>query len=739
MKRKLILLMAIIANKMLFSQTVEPKNDTIKNAITLTEMVVSANKVEEDKKQIAQQIESISATQIRAANTQSTADLLQQSGYVNVQKSQQGGGSIMMRGFEASRVLMVVDGVRMNNLIYRAGHLQNSITVDQNMLERVEVLFGPSSTVYGSDALGGVVAFYSKNPTFAEGEEKLKTKVGVFTRYSSVNSEKTGHFDFNIGTKKLASLTSFTISDFDDLKMGKSKNPYYKNGFGERNYYVERINDKDTLVSNSNKYLQKFSGYTQYDLLQKLSYKQNEKITHVLSYQYSNSSNIPRYDRLTDPKGKGLNSAEWYYGPQLRMLGIYNFNAKNLKGYFNAVNANLSYQKIEESRHNRNFNSSNKNSRIEKVDVYGLNIDFQRKKGRSDTRMGIEAQYNTVNSTAFRTNINSGEKSALDTRYPDGKNEMYNLAMYVTNTFRITEKLILNDGLRIAQISLNSSFQNKDFFPFPFNEIKQNNTALSGNLGLVYLPNDKWKIGLVGSTGFRAPNVDDISKVFESTPGRIIVPNPDLKPEKTYNGDLQITKIFGKNVRWENVFFYTLFNDALVADKYTFNGEDSIDYDGEKSAVYAVQNKQSAYIYGATSNIFISLIDHLQITGGATYTYGRINTDTTDYPLDHISPIYGRGGIKYFTNKFSAEAFVVFNGWKKKKDFNIGGEDNEQYAPLEGMPAWYTINFRINYSVTRNISIQAGIDNILDTQYRVFASGINAPGRNIFGTLRLAF
>jgi hemoglobin/transferrin/lactoferrin receptor protein len=739
MRKKLLLLWTIIANGVVFSQEAKQKHDSIKNTVTLSEMVISANKVEEDKKQIAQQIESISSLQIRKSNAQNTADLLQQNGFVNVQKSQQGGGSIIIRGFEASRVLMVVDGVRMNNLIYRAGHLQNAITVDQNMLERVEVLFGPSSTVYGSDALGGVVAFYSKNPLFAEGDEKLKTKVGLFTRYGSVNQEKTGHFDFNLGTKRFASLTSFTVSDFDDLKMGKSKNPYYKSGFGERNYYVERINDKDSLVANTDKYLQKFSGYTQYDLLQKFSFNQNEKITHGLSYQYSNSSNIPRYDRLTDPKGKGLNSAEWYYGPQMRMLGIYNLSAKNLTGFFTAINANLSYQKIEESRHNRNFNSSNKNSRIEKVDVYGLNVDFQRKKEKSDTRVGIDAQYNTVNSTAFRTNIISGEKSALDTRYPDGKNEMYNMAIYATNTYRITEKLILNDGLRLAQIGLNSNFATKDFFPFPFDQIKQNNTALSGNLGLVYLPDDKWKISLMGSTGYRAPNVDDLSKVFESTPGRIIVPNPNLKPEKTYNGDLQITKIFGKVIRWENVFFYTLFKDALVADKFTFNGEDSISYDGIKSAVFSVQNKQSAYIYGVSSNLYVSLFEHINVTGGLTYTYGRINTDSSDYPLDHISPLYGRGGIKYYRSKFEVEAFVMFNAWKRISDFNLGGEDNQQYAPAEGMSAWYTLNVRINYSITRNITLQAGVDNLLDTQYRVFASGINAPGRNIFGTVRLSF
>lgn len=739
MKKYIAILFLNTITITVFAQENELQNDSTKNTITLSEMVISANKVEEDKKQIAQQIETISSLQIKKLNTQSTADLLLQTGHVNVQKSQQGGGSIIMRGFEASRVLMVVDGVRMNNLIYRAGHLQNVITVDQNVLERVELVFGPSSTVYGSDALGGTVLFYTRNPEFSKEENKLNTKVNLLTRYGSVNREKTGHFDFNIGSKKFASLTSFTLSDFEDLMMGKSKNPFYEAGFGERNYYVERIDGKDSLVQNSNKYVQKFSGYSQYDLLQKFSFKQNDKITHNLNFQFSNSSNIPRYDRLTDVKGKGLNSAEWYYGPQLRLLGIYNISAKNLNGFFNAVNANLSYQKIEESRHNRNFNSSNKSSRIEKVDVYGLNLDFQRKKEKNDTRIGIDAQYNTVNSTAYRTNIISNEKSALDTRYPDGGNEMYNIALYATNTYKINDKLYLNDGIRLGFISLNSSFVNKDFFPFPFDNITQNNPAWSGNAGIVYLPDDRWKISLLGSTGFRAPNVDDLSKVFESTPGRIIVPNPDLKPEKTYNADLQITKIFGQVVRWENIFFYTLFRDALVTGKYLLNGEDSIVYDDKPSEVYAVQNKQSAYIYGASSNLHISLKDHWVITGGTTYTYGRINTDSTDYPLDHISPLYGRGAVKFFVNKFSAESFVIFNGWKKIKDFNLGGEDNQQYAPKEGMPAWYTINLKLSFSINRNFTIQAGADNILDTQYRVFASGINAPGRNIYGALRMSF
>src|SRR3712207_547328 len=185
--------------------------------INLDEVTIYSNKFAARRKNIVQKIEVVTARQIAHLNTQNTGDLLINTGNVFVQKSQQGGSSPVIRGFEASRVLLVVDGIRMNNAIYRAGHLQNVITVDQNMLERVEVLYGPASTLYGSDALGGVVHMRTKNPKLSLNDKTFWTGSG-FVRYSSANKEKTGHADLSIGGKKLAWLQSYNFSDFDDLK-----------------------------------------------------------------------------------------------------------------------------------------------------------------------------------------------------------------------------------------------------------------------------------------------------------------------------------------------------------------------------------------------------------------------------------------------------------------------------------------------------------------------------------------
>ena len=169
--------------------SVQAQTDSTK---TLEEAVIYTNKFREKLQNTAQQAIVLTARGIAKVNAGVTGDLLSESGQVFVQKSQQGGSSPVLRGFEASRVLLLVDGIRMNNAIYRAGHLQNAVTIDQNMLESVEVLFGPGSTLHGSDALGGVINFRTKQANLSS-TNKLETSGNSFFRYRTVNHEITGH------------------------------------------------------------------------------------------------------------------------------------------------------------------------------------------------------------------------------------------------------------------------------------------------------------------------------------------------------------------------------------------------------------------------------------------------------------------------------------------------------------------------------------------------------------------
>lgn len=191
----------------------------------IDEIVVSASRFEEKKSDVPQQILVIKSKELEFMNQQTTADVLQSSGSVFVQKSQGGGGSPVLRGFEANKVLIVIDGIRMNNAIFRAGHLQNVISLDNSVLDKMEIVYGPGSVVYGSDALGGVMHFYTKRPLLGTGNG-INFKANAFTRYSSATNEKTFHSDLNFGFKKVAFLSSITYSDFGDLMQGKSRNPF---------------------------------------------------------------------------------------------------------------------------------------------------------------------------------------------------------------------------------------------------------------------------------------------------------------------------------------------------------------------------------------------------------------------------------------------------------------------------------------------------------------------------------
>ncbi len=713
----------------------------------LEEAVVYTNKFAEKKKNLAQKIDVITAAVITRYNSQNTGDLLTATGNVFVQKSQQGGSSPVIRGFEASRVLLLVDGVRMNNAIYRSGHLQNVITVDQNMLERAEVMYGPSSTIHGSDALGGAVQFRTKSPVLAPYGKTL-IKGSAFARYSTANQEKTGHADLSIGGSRLAWLQSYTFSEFGDMKMGSNYPAKYPD-FGRRSRYIETVNGIDRIVANTDDRVQKFSGYSQWDITQKLLFKQSDKVSHKLNLQYSNSTDVPRYDRLQDTRNFGgtigttLRYAEWYYGPQTRIMGAYELNISKL-GFFDEFKSILSYQDIKESRQQREYLWYDRfDSRREHIKVIGFTIDGRILRGRNELTLGIDGQLNDLTSVADRTNLTTGVVSKLDSRYPDGDNNANYFGAYAQHLLKSKNgKLVLNDGLRIQTVSLHSTISDNSFFNFPFTEIKQEPFAVTGNAGMVYMPSDEFRFTTSLSSGFRAPNIDDAARIFESSTAtrRVIIPNPDVKPEYTYNYDLGIVYNIKNKVRFELTGFYTLFRNAMALAPFQLNGQDSIVYNSVKSAVYANQNVNRAFVRGLNARLKVELSKSLTWDNTISQTYGRyVNPDKTKKPLDHVPPVFGKSALAYAAKKFNAEFFMQFNGWKKIKDYNPDGEDNGQYATAAGMPSWMTLNLRGAYNFKKYLTVQAGIENILDRNYRYFASGFSAPGRNFILALRTNF
>ena len=753
MKKTIIAVACITASCMTTAKASKADSVNTFRSVNLEEVIVSVNRDKTRKINTPQHVVSVPKSFIDYANKQSTADLLTETGQVLVQKSQQAGGSPILRGFEASRILLVVDGIRMNNLIYRSGHLQNCITVDQFALKNMEVLFGPSSLNYGSDALGGTITFNTLSPTLATYGQTHTSEGHAVVRYGSANQEGTAHVDFNYGTEKFASLTSFTFSNFGDLRAGTTRNPFLpdNDNYIESNIYAQPQDGKnDIMLYNDKPQLQKRSGYLQYDFMQKLLYKPNANSQHMINFQLSNTNNFNRYDRLsvTEVKDGELRPkfAEWYYGPQFRLLAAYHYDGRDQLGA-DRVHMAVAYQNVKESRHDRKFQKEELYNNWENVNIVSLNTDWIKFMDNHKLHLGIDGTLSFLKSTANTENVLTGETSYNTTRYPDGSNSMHTIEAFATHVWNINKKWSMHDGVRLGYATTYSSVLNVDEFPFFGGDSqRKNNFTYSAAIGMNYLPTKTWKIALSASTAYRVPNIDNTSKVFDSKVSTVTIPNKDIRPEKTVSVDLNITKHIDNVLTWENVVYGTYYFDAITTARGTFMGESQMEYQGEMCDVYTYTNAKTAVLWGFSSNLTATPTRQTELYASFNYTYGRILSGEKKQPLDHIPPIYGRVGAAWLTadGKGRFDMYALYNGKKSVDSYNMDGEDNIDYATVkgadgEGMPAWFTLNVKGSYNLNKSLTLQAGVENILDTQYRVFSSGINAPGRNVYAALRMTF
>lgn len=701
-------------------------------ASELEEIVLSVSKFGQRKKDIPQQIVSVTSKDVMFRNPQTAADLLESSGQVYVQKSQLGGGSPLIRGFSTNRLLIMVDGVRFNTAIFRGGNVQNVISIDPFAVDRTEVILGPGSVVYGSDAVGGVMNFYTKKPKFSF-EDGLAVSGNVLGRYATANNEKTGHIDLNLGLKKWAFLTSVSYSDFDDLRMGSNGPDDYL-----RNEYVEIIDGVDTEVSNPDPEIQRFTGYDQINFMQKARFNPNERWDFNLGLFYTTTSDYSRYDRLIRKRNGTLRSAEWFYGPQQWLSGnVQVSHSPSESKFFDDSRFTLSYQRSKESRNDRDFGDIELFETDETVNAYSGGLDFTKKLGSKSTLFyGAEYVYNKVGSQGKVTDISTGISQADASRYPDGS-IWQSLAAYTSVQSKFSETVSFQGGLRYNHILLDADFtENNQYFELPFSEANVSTGALTGSAGISWQASEilGWKINF--GTAFRAPNVDDVGKIFDSEPGSVVVPNPDVEAEYAYNGDIGATLNFDQKVKFELAAYYTVLKDALVRRDFNLNGETEILYQGELSTVQAIQNAGRAEVYGFEVGAEANFSKELQLTVQYNITDGFTDEEGDKLPIRHAAPQFGNAHLVYTKEKFKVDAFVEFNG---KFDFEdlAPSQQNNAFLYAEDAdgnpysPSWYTLNLAGQCQITSDLQLTATLENITDQRYRPYSSGIAAAGRNL--------
>jgi hemoglobin/transferrin/lactoferrin receptor protein len=469
-----------------------------------------------------------------------------------------------------------------------------------------------------------------------------------------------------------------------------------------------------------------------------------------LNIQSSNSSIINRYDKLNEVRNGSLRYAEWYYGPQKRFLFSPKFEFFTGSSFLRKGSLTFAYQNIKESRIDRRFNNLSRSYQFENVSVLSFNADFSAKPSKKITSSyGLEVLNNEISSSAFAKTltVSNNEITSLSTpigiptRYPSDGSYYNSAAGYINFIWNISDALSLNAGSRITYTDLGGSWNEQALVNSLLSEVSLNNWALTNTFAIIYSPLKKMQLNVLLSSGFRNPNIDDIGKIRESA-GSLIVPNPFLKPEYAYNLDLGLSF---KSANGLNQFslrgFGSIISRHIVRSDYTIfsdlstNDPTTIIYDGEELPTLANKNLGNRYIYGGSFESLIRFNKNLHTSLNLTYTEG--NKSFKNGPMPSIPPLFGKYGLYYSNSKITAQLEWSFSNAKNPKDYSYGGEDGIDETPLvaenqyAGTPAWDILSIFTNYQYTKNIKFKCGLNNIFDTHYRTFASGISQPGRSL--------
>ncbi len=718
------------------------KVELIKKYQKLDNVILSVSRTKSKKNRIAKQVLIIDRNETQKMMPATSGDLLRLSGNVMVQKTQGGAGSPIVRGLEANRVLLVIDGVRLNNAISRTGHMHTSISINPLTLERTEIIYGPSS-IYGSDALGGVINFYTKTPVI---NRYKKFSLGLTGKFALVNNETGFHLNSEYSALNWATSFGFSYADFGNIRMGKNRLHSYSDwgvvkeySQNDENHYYENSSNNNDLST------QPHTGFNQKDIFNKTVFRLGKRNELILNTQYNISSPIDRFDKLTQLKDGELKYAEWRYGEATRLLFSPQLNLFFDKKWLKKAKIILAYQDLNESRIWRKFGTFERNYQEENVKVLSFNADFNtRLSNKKILSYGLEATYNKVKSVAHSDILQVNgheitgftEGNQIQTRYPDGGSNYSSFAAYGNYRFRIGKKSSINTGLRFTQTYVYVNWDDNSFIILPYNNNELANFAFTGNVSYILTLKD-WKMSTLFSSGFRSPNIDDIGKIREKK-GKVTVPNIFLKPEYALNGEYSITKFFNKknfNISFDA--YYSYLYHYIARDKFELqSGEDRILYNGEWATTYANVNEGDAEIFGGSITMGGKISNQFRLNGGVFYTKGRMIDKKRAMPS--IPPLYGNTKLTYKFQNFESAILYRFMLTKPLDEYDIvSGIDNLDESPMDsngnyvGFPQWHILNWYSTYHFTKNISIHLAIENIFDIHYREFASSVSAPGRNI--------
>ena len=481
----------------------------------------------------------------------------------------------------------------------------------------------------------------------------------------------------------------------------------------------------------------------------------------LINLQFSNSSNIPRFDKLNEIIKNKLRFAEWNYGPQKRLLISPQLKIFPKKKYLYKGTIIAAYQWVKESRINRRFESLDRINQNENVNIFSLNADFEMPKTRKISVVyGFELVGNKIKSNAFRERFSVIGNTITQTqfvgrfpsRYPNNGSSYFVSAAYSNLRVDFNTKSSVSLGARYTSTQIKASWINEQFLKSRNLDLKTKNNAFTGSISSSYRPNKNVKLNILFSTGFRSPNIDDIGKIRENR-GILIIPNPELKPEYVYNFEGGLIFYNDDIFSIEGRFFNSNIKNYIgrIISPFSENLSNSniwsLIIEKEKLSTQINQNIGNARIYGVSIDGMVNFLNGFTVMGNINLTDSAINKEIG--PLPSILPLYGNVRVNYKKKNFNLILSNNFSGKKLSQDYSRGGEDKIEETPVidikkgniiyYGSPKWSIYSITGAFDHNEKVRTSFSIENIFDLHYKEFASGISAPGRSIIFNLNVKF
>ena len=648
--------------------------------IRIQEVVITSQRNPQQQVDIPYSVNSISRKEMDKFSPRTTPDALMNTNGVFVQKTNHGGGSPFIRGLTGNQTLLLIDGIRLNNSIYRYGPNQYLNTVDPFSIDKIEVAKGTGSVQYGSDAMGGVLQMFTKEPVlYKEGQEWHGNVLG---KYMTGDMEKTGRGELQYSSQKLAAFVGGTYRDFGDLIGGK----------------------------NTGK--QSPSGYNEYAFDTKIAFAVKDNIQLTFANQFFRQENVPIYHKVV-LENYLLNE----FDQQQRMLTYARMNIQGHQKLFNQVKLIASWQQGIEGRNFQKNGSSLLTKERDEINTLGFTADINsRLSNKWTVNSGIEIYHDQVGSTKNEiTDSGSGlivEKRGL---YPDDS-KYNNYSIYSLHHLDLG-KWIIDGGIRFNAFQINIS-------DATLGNVEISPEAIVFNAAAMYNFNPTHHVYTTFSSGFRAPNIDDMG-TLGIVDFRYEIPAYDLSPEKSKNYELgyklSLPKFYGTIAA-----YYMNLNQLITRVK--IEGQFTDGYQ-----VYKKENMEEAYIKGLEAAANWKFNSAWEFSGGISYTYGQ--SITKEEPLRRIPPLNGRLAGTYSFLKFFTTAELLF---ADKQDRLALGDKSDNRIPTGGTPGWQVVNLYAGYQLSP-VKFNVGLQNLFNEDYRTHGSGINGIGRSAFLSINYAF